>query len=190
MAQVNRTYAYIRDVEGITPWEKLRNIRSFLSDRKQALKIAILTNDDFLENISLKTKFEVAEFEIKKEFNLSLIEDCKREINFLELYEKQLMTEAYKSRVENLTDEEMYEYNFILESRLRLLHRATAELLSQGSISVDTFQTCLKEPDVLKELSLNGLLSANLGAALENIKYLGTENNSKLALTLITSSKI
>lgn len=183
MAQVNRNYAYIRDIEGLTVWEKLRNIRNFLVDREQSLELAILAENDFLDNINNKTDFEKKEYEIKKNFSKSLIEDCKREIDFLKKYELSLKEEAYKYRIDGASDEEMYEINFINESRIRLLNKATAELLTQGVMSVDTFQTCIKEPTILIKLSDLGLINSNIiDTVLKSADLLPISKNNKIEL--------
>lgn len=51
MSQVNHNYSHIFETDGHTPWEKLRVMRNFLTDRQKALKIAELSQEKFADKL-------------------------------------------------------------------------------------------------------------------------------------------
>lgn len=51
MSQVNHNYSHIFETDGHTPWEKLRIMRNFLTDRQKALKIAELSQEKFSDKL-------------------------------------------------------------------------------------------------------------------------------------------
>lgn len=42
MSQVNHNYSYVFEIDGHTPWERLRVVRNFITDRRKALALAEL----------------------------------------------------------------------------------------------------------------------------------------------------
>lgn len=42
MSQVNHNYSYVFEIDGHTPWERLRVVRNFMSDRRKALALTEL----------------------------------------------------------------------------------------------------------------------------------------------------
>jgi hypothetical protein len=88
MSRVNHNANYIFDVEGETVWEKLRCIRSMLDERKRAYELALLKQEQLEDELDKNNKYKYKEYLINKDFQLSLIEDCKNEIEFLEKFER------------------------------------------------------------------------------------------------------
>lgn len=156
MSQLNRNYNYLSEVDGITVWERLRVIRNFLSDRKQALAISELsleTKKDFA------SEYEEKEWQIRKPYTLKLIDDCKREIAFLETLEEKLRHLAEKERIPGKTDEEMYEINYINEKKEILLLEVKSEIASFGKVTSSTMKTLLKNPLILQYIVDQGFLN-------------------------------
>lgn len=153
MSQVNHFAAYIYEVDGLTPWEKLRNIRNFLEDRRHAY----LVNKDALEkldeNPQTPTEIELHEFELAR--SKSLMEDCEIEIEFLEKAEKELMEQCEKTRVEGKTDKEMYEINFYEEMTARNVLKAKSEIASLGHMTPTTMEAVIRHKPTA--LALNNL---------------------------------
>lgn len=158
MAQVNHNYAYVRDVDGQTVWERLRVIRNFLTDRRKALKVTLLSKEKFEVQKETMDKWERKEAEILNEDQDELIQDCIDEIAFLEEFEALLMIEAEKERVPGKTDREMYEINWVKESRVRLLEEVRAQVISLGHVNTETMKTLMREPEVVGESIRLGLI--------------------------------
>lgn len=107
---MNRNAAYVYDVDGLTTWEKLRVIRGFLLDRQTELKLSKLRYEDTKKKMLEldEDNLDRIEFFIRESFMLDIIDDCEREVKFLEEYEKQLAEEAEKTRIEGKSDKDMY----------------------------------------------------------------------------------
>lgn len=170
MSRVNHNANYIFDVDGETIWEKLRNIRSMLDDRRRAYQLALLKQEQTeAEIISKKEEniYKYKEYLINKDFQLSLIEDCKNEVEFLEKFETYLTQEAEKTRIPGKTDDEMYELNFFEELKTRLVRRAQAQIISTGRIQEDTLLRLMKNKDALDACIQQGLLTSDVKNVLD-----------------------
>lgn len=159
MSRVNRNANYIFDIDGETVWERLRVIRNFLQDRRLALQIAELNNEK-AEALS-KESFEYREYMIMKPQQDEIIQDCKDEIFFLEEFEARLIEEAEKVRLPNTTDREMYELNFALEHKIKLVKKAQSEFLSMGRLPPDTIISLGRNKEAAKACVTLGILSEN-----------------------------
>lgn len=160
MAQQNHNASYIFDVDGLTVWEKLRNIRVFLHERAKARDLAYLQVEKFDAKIQELEpgSIEYREAMISQSDIADLLQDCIDEIAFLETYEKQLAAEAEKTRVPGKSDREMYEMNYYAEHTARTILDAQSQLMSTGSISPETVKTILKNPITLDYAVALGLL--------------------------------
>lgn len=143
MSRVNRCASYIYDIDGETVWERLRVVRNFLVDRRNAYKIALL-DQERAEELKETDPYEYKRYLIQKDFQLSLIEDCRQEVEFLEDFERRLVVEAEKLRVPGKTDDEMYELNFFEEHRVRLVKQAHAEMIAVGHVSPSTLTSLMR----------------------------------------------
>lgn len=161
MSQVNHNYSYVTEVDGLTVWERLRVIRNFLTDRRQALALAEMNLEKKEEEVANGDKWAKREWEIFKPQQLDLIEDCKAEIKFLEEFEAKLAVEAEPSRIPNKTDREMYELNFPLEARARLKAKAVSEIMTIGAPSPDTMRSLYRDTAVMEELAEKGLIGGH-----------------------------
>lgn len=160
MARVNHNAQYIYDVDGETIWEKLRSIRIMLDDRRRALELSLIGIDE--SKSKEKDEFEKRREAIEMPFQLSLIEDCKNEIKFLEEFESYLAVEAEKTRIAGKTDDEMYEINFFHELEVRLVRKAQAQIASCGRIQDDLLLRLMKNKGALNICVQQGLLTADI----------------------------
>lgn len=162
MSQVNRNYDYIFKVDGLTVWERLRVIRNFLVDRKQALAVAELHQRKWETTKDTLDPWEREEQEILNGNKEDLIQDCRDEIAFLELFEVRLAEEAEKERVPGKTDREMYELNFAKEAQEQLILKVKSEMFSIGHISPDTMTSLVRDRKVVERLVCEGILTENI----------------------------
>lgn len=187
MSRVNHNAQYIYDLEGETPWEKLRVVRHQLKQRKLAYELAKLSKEK-AETTLDKGSFEYKEYLIGKEQYEENVQDCINEIAFLTEFEAALAVEAEKTRIPNKTDDEMYEINFFDELKLRLVKQAQSQILSCGRLSEETARRILKNKSALQLCIEQGLLGeaalqiANINApALPyNYEILHLENLKKV----------
>lgn len=156
MSQLNHNAAYVYEVDGLTVWEKLRNIRNFLGDRQRALAISKLKLADQNKKMADKPEDDIdrLEFEIERPHQEDIIDDCEREIKFLIEFERRLAAEAEKTRIPGKSDKDMYEINFYDEQANRILLRAYSEMTSCQQISPSTIESLIRNPKAL-ELAKN-----------------------------------
>lgn len=162
MSQVNRNYDYLIKVDGLTVWERLRVIRNFLTDRRQALAIAELHKRKWEATKDSLDVWEREEEEIVQSNREDLIQDCRDEIRFLELFETRLVEEAEKERVPGKSDREMYELNFAKEAQERLVLKVKSEVYSIGHISPLTMESVVKDRNVLSRLVDENILKPEI----------------------------
>jgi len=177
-SQSNHNASYIFEVDGITVWERLRVIRSFLANRRESLTVAEINRRKSLWSISKiadpeEAAFEQEIFEARRPEMDDAMQKCRDEIAFLEKFESDLVALAEQTRIPGKTDEEMYEINFYNEIITRNVRRAHAEIAATGQVSPDTIKYLMKCPPALDVLTSQGLLQG------DNISKL--VNNGKLA---------
>lgn len=168
MSQVNHNYDYITTVDGFTVWERLRVIRNFLNERRKALKLAYLHKDRFEATKSSMDEWDLKEAEILNEGNDDLIKDCEDEIAFLDKFEYALALEAEKTRIDGMSDREMYELNYPLEKKERVIHKFKSEVLSFGQVTPDTMLTVMRDPLILNSLVDLKLINSEFVASIQS----------------------
>jgi len=180
MSQVNRNYDYLMSVDGLTVWERLRVIRNFLTDRKQALRIAELHQRKWEATKDTLDPWEREEQEILNSNRDDLIQDCRDEIAFLEHFERRLAEEAEKERIPGKSDREMYEINFAKEAQERLIFKVKSEMFSIGQITPTTMISVMRDKEVVNRLVGEGILRQDIIPALYNNqpKMLSLTNDS------------
>lgn len=195
MSQLNRNAAYIYDIDGITVWERLRVVRTFLTDREKSYKLA-LNGKKQVEVEKEKIKNNPEYSEIEKELKLErvdiensdlddLIDDCKNEIVFLKEIESRLAIKAEETRIEGKTDKDMYELNFFREHTERLVKKATTEVICHGRVTPDTMHYLLRNRNALNQLVSKGLVNEEVKAFVETnsnetLKIIEGANNELL----------
>jgi hypothetical protein len=165
MGQLNRNAAYIYDVDGHTPWERLRVIRTFLRDRRKALALAELSLEEMhSKTIESLDSFSARRAKIEEESLLPDVEDCRREIVFLEGLEQELVRATEPTRVPGATDEEMYELNFFNEVVERDVFKVKVDLAALRYVRPETMQSVLRNPRTIERLAQEQLITGDLGA--------------------------
>lgn len=159
MAQLNHNVSYLTVVDGLTVWERLRVIRNFLIERNQALALSELEID---KNKSETDEFKLREIVIMLPQSLALIEDAKREIKFLKEFEAKLQEEAYKSRIDGKSDEEMYEINYFEELIQKQLLIVSSEILTTNTVSPATMEMLLRNKETAKRAVGLGFIKKEL----------------------------
>lgn len=167
MARVNHNANYLFDVEGETVWEKLRVIRGMLVERELTLKTISLNNEDFEKKEHDVSSLKYKKYLIHKDFNESLVQDAKNEVEFLKEFVAYLEKEAEKTRIPGKTDDEMYEINFFEEMRVRLVRRAQAQIISCGRIQEDLMLRLMKNKSALNTCIEQGLLTSDVVAVVD-----------------------
>ena len=160
MSRLNRNANYIYVVDGETVWERLRVIRTFLEDRRNALAINEL-NQEKIDKLD-KDSFEYREYLITKPQQDKILDECREEIKFLEDFEAKLAAEAEKQRIPGKTDDEMYELNFFEEMRVRLVKDAQSEMISIGQISPQRMKALLSHKPALEPCVQLGMLAKEI----------------------------
>ena len=183
MAQLNRNAVYLTIIDGLTTWEKLKNIRSFLEGRKQALALSELQQT--LPPPS--NAYDRAEYDIYQPQALDLLDDCKNEVDFLEKLEAELDIEAEKTRIKGKTDKEMYEINYFEELTQVHTLQAQSELMAVGHVSPETMKLLIRNPRSLDRCISIGLLNPEIktlaNASNINLNNYIDSNTSKYLLT-------
>lgn len=161
MSQLNRNVNYLFNVDGITPWERLRVIRNFLDERVRALKLAELNSlktKSFVEKLD-QDSFEYQEYLIGKDFNESLVQDCRDEVEFLREFEQRIASEAEKTRIPGKSDREMYELNYYEEAVQMLMLDSQSEFMATGAISPNTMKRLIQNPIAMDRVVQLGILA-------------------------------
>lgn len=181
---MNRNVAYVYDDDGLTVWEKLRVIRGFLLDRQTELTLRKLRHGDTKKKMLEldESNIERIEFFIREPFTLDIIDDCVREVKFLEEYEKHLTEEAEKTRIAGKSDKDMYELNYLEEKIQRLVLKVQSEVYTQGVASPDTMQELLKCRPALQRVVDHKLINgeANVPQLIDH-----APNNTTYTLTIL-----
>lgn len=179
MSRLNRNASYIHVVDGETVWERLRVIRCFLVERRQALAVTELSIER--QEAMDKSSFEYREALIMRPQLLDLTQECREEIKFLENFEARLAEEAEKTRIPGKSDDEMYEANFFEEMRVRLVKDAQSEMFAHGSITAQTMKSLLRHQPALHSCIALGYLRPEIEAA----ALAALPGNAQLAIPLL-----
>lgn len=191
MAQLNRNANYLYTIDGNTIWERLRNVRNFLSDRKLAKEMTDLSVEKLkrlkseLPNITdLDREFEIREALIQETQLLDNLNDCIREIKFLEELESKYLQEAEKSRIIGKTDEEMYEINYFDELATIHLLDIHSQLMTTGAITSEMLKTLFRNPYSMQKAIEFKLIDPNLNVDLIGLSVVGNISKNEQQLLL------
>ena len=187
MSRQNHNAQYIYDLEGETVWEKLRVVRNQLEQKKLALALAELAEENSETTLD-KNSYEYKQYLLHKPHNQKNIQDCVNEIDFLTEFEAALSDEAEKTRIQGKTDDEMYEINFFDELKLRLVRQAQSQILSSGRLAEETARRIIKHRPALDMCIQQGLLlesalqlsNVNTSALPQNYEELHLENIKRI----------
>jgi len=162
-SQTNHNAAYLYSVDGLTPWDKLRNIRNFLTQHKQNLAMAELgveKHEYMLSKLgdSTEDSFRRREATILQGEADDARKKCKDEIAFLEKLEQELITITEPTRIKGKTDDEMYEINYYNELATMIVRKAHCDIISGGNISPNVLAEVIRCKPALEILSAQGVL--------------------------------
>jgi hypothetical protein len=191
MSQVNHNFAYAVATDGLTVWEKLRSIRNFLEDRRIAYKLAEMRQRKHLARIARfeasgageesEEYWEIEEAKLYSEQLANNVDDCAREIEFLEKFEAKLAQEAEKTRIPGKSDKDMYEINYVEELTLIQVTKAQGEALATGRISPDSMLALMRNPNAAAKAVQIGLLPTQ---ALHDFALLGGTTDGVIRETM------
>lgn len=189
MSQLNRNAAYVYDVDGVTIWERLRVLKTFLADRKKALALAELASEEIAKKLQETDGVEKKRLLIETSDHEDLTDDCRNEIAFLEKSIEELSIEAEKTRIPGKSDKEMYELNFFNEHTQRLCLKAVSEVMSCGHVTPNTMLDLIKNKQAMHKLVESKILDPNVLVFLESSKNLLPDSTKYLGIEYFDESK-
>jgi hypothetical protein len=159
-SQVNSQFAYINLINGETVWERLRIVRNFIEDRKIAKKLQTTQEKKrlgFLAKIEEATKIsdklfaevELEEFDAHQDQQEDGYKKLDDELEFLLRYEIELALIAEQTRVNNKSDDEMYQINMGSEVVMRNMRKIETErVASMIGCSLATAEEAMRVPEM------------------------------------------
>lgn len=176
--KLNTEFNYRYQVEGNTPWEKIKQLHGFLEGRKRAAALEEVSDlkyqallqeiEDLKEknarpHILLSKKAELLELESFKVTEKEAYELNRQEIKILEkiLAELYAIVEPTRLRHDDgtlYTDEEMYEANAANEFTAMIGKEIYAEIIAVGHPSPAKIRNAMSNPYTWKTLQNAGLI--------------------------------
>jgi uncharacterized protein (TIGR02466 family) len=188
--KLNSEFNYRYQVDGNTPWEKIKTLKGFLEGRVRAAaleQVAELKYQAKLEEIEhLKTSgaakhlvlvaqaelIEVDSFRVteKEAYELN-----RQEIAILEKLLGELYVIAEPTRIPGYTDEQMFEVNAANEFTVWVAREIHAELLATGHPSPAKLRNAMLYPGAFEALQKIGLIPAEANILVGGIDPLKIE---------------
>jgi hypothetical protein len=195
-AKLNTEFNYRFQVEGNTPWEKIKQLQNFLEGRKEAAalekvsdikrkskiaKLEYLKKTNAEEYLILELEAELLEIEAS-DIRVSNVYDLNRqEILIIEKILKELYEIVEPTRLKHpdgapYSDEEMFEINAANEFTVMIGKEIYAEIVSVGHPSPAKIRNAMSNPYTLNALKQCGLLP-------EQVQYIeGNANPLKIEI--------
>lgn len=155
--RINREAVYRYVIDGLTPWEKLKNVRNFLEDRREAMRMAQidleiqeLKREKLRESEDPLDKLYLKRAEAQDEGSQDVFQKLQDEIDFLENYERECQAEAEPTRHPGKSDDEMYEINYEFEMATRCVLDFRADLIAYGRPSQETAKKFMRFPPAVR----------------------------------------
>jgi hypothetical protein len=169
----NTEFNYRYQVEGNTPWEKIKILKGFLVGRKRAmvleavsakkleakhLELKHIISMDALPHVILNLEAELMETEshsadIEESFRVT-----EKEIVVLEKLLAELYAVAEPTRIAGYTDDEMFEANAANEFTVWIAKEIQAEIIANGRPSPAKLRNAMSNPGSFEALKALGLL--------------------------------
>jgi hypothetical protein len=176
--KLNTEFNYRYQVEGNTPWEKIKQLHGFLEGRKRAAvleqvselkyqalcaEIEHLKKTGGLQHIILEKQAELLEVESFRVTEKEAYDLNRQELKILEKVMSELYEIADPTRCKHpdgtpFTDEEMYEINAANEFTAMIGKEIYAELVANGRPSPAKVRNAMSNPYTLLALQKAGLL--------------------------------
>jgi hypothetical protein len=203
-SKFNSEFNYRYQVEGNTPWEKIKTLKGFLEGRIRAAA---------LERVSeLKYKAKVEEIEHLKEVGASkhLVTLAQAELIEIESFKQtekeafelnrqeieilnKLLAELYEivepTRILGYTDDQMFEVNAANEFTVWVAREIHAELLATGQPSPARLRNAMLYPGAFEALQKIGLIPPEANILVGGVDPLKIELNAATPAQLLMQEK-
>lgn len=171
--KLNTEFNYRYQVEGNTPWEKIKQLKGFLEGRKRAAVLekvsamkyqALLSEIEHLKAsgalpyIILQREADLLEANSFKETEEEAFELNRQEIVIIEKILAELYAIVEPTRIEGYTDEQMFEINAANEFTAMIGKEIYAEMVANGRPSPAKVRNAMSNPYTLTALKQAGLL--------------------------------
>lgn len=171
--KLNTEFNYRYQVEGNTPWEKIKQLKGFLEGRKRAAALqkvaairyeALLAEIEYLKAsgalpyIILQKEADLIETNSFKETEEEAFELNRQEIVIIEKILAELYAIVEPTRIEGYTDEQMFELNAANEFTAMIGKEIYAEMVANGRPSPAKVRNAMSNPYTLTALKQAGLL--------------------------------
>jgi hypothetical protein len=192
-SKLNSEFNYRYQVEGNTPWEKIKILKGFLEGRKHAVHLERVSEMKYeakkaelehakqsnaLAHVIMSIEAELFETSIYKETEKEAYELNRQEVQILE----KLLAEMYEivepTRLPGYTDEQMFELNAANEFTAMIGKEIYAEIAANGRPSPAKVRNAMSNPHTFTALQNVGLLP-------EQMQYVeGAVNPLKIELVV------
>jgi hypothetical protein len=172
-SKFNSEFNYRYQVEGNTPWAKIKILQGFLEGRKNAFALqrasalkyqAKIEEIEHLKEVGAAkhlitlAQADLIEIETLKKTETEAFELCAQEIEILEKLLAELYEIAEPTRIEGYTDEQMFEANAANEFTVWVAREIHAELLATGHPSPARLRNAMLYPGTFAALQKAGLI--------------------------------
>jgi len=203
-SKFNSEFNYRYQVEGNTPWEKIKTLKGFLEGRIRAAvleRVAALKYQAKHEEIEHLKKVgaskhlvtlaqaELIEIESFKQTEQEAFELNRQEIEIL----NKLLAELYEivepTRIPGYTDEQMFEVNAANEFTVWVAREIHAELLATGHPSPAKLRNAMLYPGAFEALQKIGLIPPEANILVGNANPLKIELSTATPTQLLIQEK-
>jgi hypothetical protein len=175
--KLNTEFNYRYQVEGNTPWEKIKQLKGFLEGRKRAaalqkvselkyqallMEIEHLKASGALPYVILQREADLLETNSFKETEEEAFELNRQEIKIIEKVMAELYEIAEPTRIPGYTDEQMFEVNAANEFTAMIGKEIYAEMVANGRPSAAKVRNAMSNPYTLTALKKAGLLPSEM----------------------------
>jgi hypothetical protein len=208
-SNLNSEFNYRYQVNGETPWEKLKHLQNFLEGRKRAAalekvadlkrqakhaELQSLKDNNALPHLILNLEAEIIELESVQEdqqhnFNLNRKEIQILESLISEIYEIVEPTRLIHPDGTPYTDDEMFEANAANEFTVMIGKEIQAEIISMGRPSPAKLRNAMSNPYTLKALQQVGFIPKDVVMIEGNPNPLHIELRESPSMLKITSKE-
>jgi hypothetical protein len=208
-SNLNSEFNYRYQVNGETPWEKLKHLQNFLEGRKRAAalekvadlkrqakhaELQSLKDNNALPHLILNLEAEIIELESVQEdqqhnFNLNRKEIQILESLISEIYEIVEPTRLIHPDGTPYTDDEMFEANAANEFTVMIGKEIQAEIISMGRPSPAKLRNAMSNPYTLKALQQVGFIPKDVVMIEGNPSPLHIELRESPSMLKITSKE-
>jgi len=169
--RLNSEFNYRTQVEGETPWAKIKTLKGFLEGRKRAVALKKVNSlkmksdksklkylqENGPEWEALKLESEILEKESSQDDLEHAYGLAEKELEFIEKYLEELYIEANPTRIDGKTDDEMFELNAENEFATWVIREIQAEITATGRPSPAKLRNAMSS-----KLAILGLKQLNI----------------------------